>query len=100
MVGAWQTLGITEMKWMCSFVDKRQWTLFITSHVTAHMDDDSFLVYFHAFAVSAFECLRFVTQPVTIHSTTVGTKAVCWCYWDTRVRVFFPSSPQIIRKGH
>jgi hypothetical protein len=55
MVGAWQRLGITEMKWMCSLADKMEWILFRTSHVTTHKDDDSFLVYFHALAASAFK---------------------------------------------
>jgi len=84
MVGAWQRLGFTEMKWMCSLANKRQWILFRTSHVTAHTDDDSFLVYFHAFAFSTSKCLRFVMQQVRIYSTIVGIEGFCWCYWDIR----------------
>jgi len=84
IVGAWQRLGITEMKWMCSLADKREWILFRTSHITTHKDDDSFLVYFHAFAVSAFKCLHFVIQQVRIYGTIVGIEDVCWCYLDTR----------------
>ena len=76
-------------KWMCSLADKREWILFRTSHVIAHTDDDSFLVYFHAFAVSAFKCLCFVIQQVRIYGTTVGIKDVCWCYLDTRCDWFF-----------
>ena len=47
-----------------------------------------------------FKCLRFVLQQVTIHSTTVGIKAVCCCYWGTSCEGFSPSSsPQIIRQS-
>jgi len=59
---------------MCSLADKREWILFRTSHVTTHKDDDPFLIYFHAFTVSAFKCLCFVIQQVRIYSTVVGIK--------------------------
>jgi len=83
MVGAQQRLGIAEMKWMCSLADKTEWILFRTSHVTTHKDI-SFLVYFHAFAVSAFKCLSFVMEQVRIYATLAGIKDVPWCYLDTR----------------
>jgi len=71
MVGARQRLGIAEMKWMCSLADKTEWILFRTNHVTTPKDI-SFLVYFHAFAVSAFKCLSFVMEQVRIYATLLA----------------------------
>jgi hypothetical protein len=71
MVGAWERLGITEMKWMCSLADKRERIFAITSHVTTHRNGNYFLVWFHAFAVSAFKCLRFVIEQVRIYATLI-----------------------------
>jgi hypothetical protein len=71
------------MKWMCSLADKREWILFRRSHVTTHKDDDSFLAYFHTFAVSSLKRSRYVMEQVRIYGTLVGIKDVSWWYLDT-----------------
>jgi hypothetical protein len=82
VVGAQQRLGIAEKKWIFCLSYKRGWKLFRTNHVTTHRDDDSFLVYLRAFAVSTFKCSGFVIQQVRIYATLVGLKDASWCYLD------------------
>jgi hypothetical protein len=84
MVGAGQRLSIIEMKWIFCLSYKRGWKLFRTSHVTTHRDDDSFLVYFQAFAVATFMSSGFVIQQVKIYVTLVGLRGASWCSLDTR----------------
>lgn len=82
VVGARQRLGITDKKWIFCLSYKRGWKLFRTSHVTTHRDDDSYLVYFHAFAVFTFKCSGFVLRQLRIHATLVDLKDASWCYLD------------------